>query len=62
MTLLVLPAQIATHVVMMIATKIGIMMIVVGATMITNAIIMINQRDQGLHSHIAAVQKTPSTT
>ena len=61
MMLLVLPAQIATHVVMMIATKIGIMMIVVGATMIANTIIMVGQRDQGLHSHVAADQKTPLT-
>ena len=56
-----LPAWIATHIMMMIAMKIGVMMIVVGATMIANAVIMINQRDQGLHSHIAADWKNPST-
>ena len=41
MTLLVLPARIATHVVMMIATKNGILKITTGATTIANAIIMI---------------------
>ena len=60
--LLMLPARITTHVVMMITAKNDVMKIAAGTTMITNAIIMINQRDQGLHSHIAAVQKTPSTT
>ena len=40
MMLLVLPAQITTHVVMMIAAKNGVMKIATGATMIANAIIM----------------------
>ena len=52
MTLLMLPARITTHVVMMIATKNGVMNITVGATTIMNAVIMISQRDQGLHSHV----------
>ena len=59
--LLVLPAQITTHVVMMIAAKNGIMKITVGTTMIVNAVIMIGQRDQGLHSHTAVDRKTSST-
>ena len=41
MTLLVLPAWIATHVMMMIAAKNGIIKITTGTTMIANAIIMI---------------------
>ena len=53
MMLLMLLAWIAIHVVMMIATKNGVMKIVVGAMMIVNAIRTIGQRDQGLHSHIA---------
>ena len=61
-TLLVLPAQITTHVMMMIAAKNGVMKIAVGATMIANSILMIGQRDQGLHSHVAADRKTSSTT
>ena len=39
--MLVLPARITTHVVMMITTKNGVMKIAIGATMIMNAIIMI---------------------
>ena len=62
MTLLMVPARIATNVVMMITAKNDIMKIAVGATMIANAIIMIGQRDQGLHSHAATDQKTSSTT
>jgi len=62
MTLLVLPARIATHVVMMIATKNGVMKITIGATTIANTVIMIGQRDQGLHNHVATNQKTSSTT
>ena len=61
-TLLVLPARIATHVMMMIATKNGVMKIAAGATTTANAVIMIGQRDQGLHSHIIADRKTLSTT
>ena len=61
-TLLVLPARITTHVVMMIATKNGVMKIATGATTIMNAVIMIGQRDQGLHSHVAVDRKTSSTT
>jgi len=60
--LLVLPAQITTHVVMMIAAKHGVMKIATAATTIVNAIIMIGQRDQGLHSHIIANWKTSSIT
>ena len=41
MTLLVLPAWITTHVMMMIAMKNNVMKIAVGATMIVNAVIMI---------------------
>ena len=40
MTLLVLPARIATHVVMMIAMKNNIIKIATGVTMIANAGIM----------------------
>ena len=40
--MLVLPAQIATHIVMMIAMKNGVMKIMAGAMMIANAIIMIS--------------------
>jgi len=61
MTLLMLPARITTHIVMMITMKNGIMKMTAGTTMITNAIIMIGQRDQGLHSHIVVDQKTSST-
>ena len=61
MMLLVLPARIATHVMMMIATKNGIMKIAADATMIVNVVIMIGQRNQGLHSHVAADRKTSST-
>ena len=61
MTLLVLPTQIATPIVMMMAIKNNIMKITVGAMTIMNAIIMIGQRDQGLHNHITADQKTSST-
>ena len=57
-----LPAHIATHVVMMIAAKNGVMKIAAGATTIVNAVIMISQRDQGLHSHAAVDWKTSSTT
>jgi len=57
-----LPPQIATHVVMMIATKNGVMKITIGATTIANTVIMIGQRDQGLHNHVATNQKTSSTT
>ena len=60
--LLMLPAQIATHVVMMIAAKNSVMKIMVGSTTIENTVIMIGQRDQGLYSHIAADRKTSSTT
>ena len=56
-----LPARITTHVVMMIAAKNGVMKIVAGAMTIVNAVIMIGQRDQGLHSHVTADQKTPLT-
>ena len=49
-----LPTQISTHVVMMIAVKNGVVKIMIGAMMIANAIIMIGQRDRGLHNHIAA--------
>ena len=45
MTLLVLPAWIATYVMMMIVVKNSVMKIVIGATMIANAVIMIGQRD-----------------
>ena len=62
MTLLVLPAPIAIHVVMMITAKNGVIKIMTGATMIANAIIMIGQRDRGLHSHVTADRKTSSTT
>ena len=62
MMLLVLPAQIATHVVMMIAVKNGVMKIATSVMTIANAGIMIGQRDQGLHSHVAADHKTSSTT
>ena len=55
MMLLMLPARIATHVVMMIAAKNGVMKI-------ANTGIMIGQRDRGLHSHVAADRKTSSTT
>ena len=41
MTLLMLPAQIAIHIVMMITVKNGVMKIAIGATTITNAVIMI---------------------
>ena len=61
-TLLVLPARIATHIVMMIAAKNGVMKIATGVTTIANASIMIGQRDQGLHSHVVADWKTSSTT
>jgi len=54
MTLLVLPARITTHIVMMIVEKNGVTKIVTGAMTIMNAVIMIGQRDRGLHSHIAA--------
>ena len=57
-----LPTWIATHIMMMIAAKSGVMKIMAGATMIVNTVIMIGQRDQGLHSHTAADQKTSSTT
>ena len=60
--MLVLPTRIATHVVTMIATKNGVMKIMAGATTIVNAVIMIGQRDQGLHSHVAVNWKTSSTT
>ena len=60
--MLVLPARIATHIVMMIAMKNGVMKIVVGATTIVNASIIIVQRDEGLHSHVTADRKTSSTT
>ena len=40
MTLLVLPARIATHVVMMIAMKNDVMKITTGAVTITNNVIM----------------------
>ena len=62
MTLLVLPARITTHVMMMIATKNGVMKIAAGAATIANTIILISQRDQGLHNHVAADRKTPLTT
>ena len=39
--MLVLPARITTHVMMMIAMKNDIMKIATGATMITNAVIVI---------------------
>ena len=39
--MLVLPARIATHVVMMIAAKNGVMKITIGAMTIANTIIMI---------------------
>ena len=61
MMLLMLPAQIATHIMMMIATKNSVMKIMAGTTTITNAIIMIGQRDQGLHNHVTADRKTSST-
>ena len=60
--MLVLPARIATHVVMMIAVKNDVMKIVTDAMTIANAVIMIGQRDRGLHNHVIADQKTPSTT
>ena len=59
--MLVLPARIATHVVMMITAKNDVMKIVAGAMMIANVVIMIGQRDQGLHSHVTTDQKTSST-
>jgi len=62
MMLLVLPAWIATHVMMMITAKNGIMKIAAGSMTIANAVIMIGQRDQGLHSHITTDRKTSSTT
>ena len=40
--MLMLPAWIATHIVMMIAVKNGVMMITAGATMIVNVVIMID--------------------
>ena len=60
MMLLMLPARIATHIVMMIAMKNGIMKIAIGVTTIVNAGIMIGQRDQGLHSHVTVDWKTSS--
>jgi len=62
MMLLMLPARIATHVVMMIALKNDVMRIATGVTTIMNIGIMIGQRDRGLHNHITADQKTSSTT
>ena len=41
MTLLMLPAWITTHVMMMIATKNGVMKITTGVTTIMNVVIMI---------------------
>ena len=61
-TLLVLPAHITTHIVMMIATKNGVMKIAIGITMIANIGLVIGQRDRGLHSHMATDRKTSSTT
>ena len=60
--LLVLPTRIATHIMMTIAVKNDVMKIVTCVMMIVNVVIMIGQRDQGLHSHVAAIQKTSSTT
>ena len=60
--MLVLPSHIATHIMMMIAVKNSVMKIATGVMTIANAGIMIGQRDQGLHSHITADQKTLSTT
>ena len=60
--MLALPAQIATHIVMMIVAKNDVMKIIAGAMTITNAVIMIVQRDKGLHSHVVADQKTSTTT
>ena len=62
MMLLVLLARIATHIMMMIAANNSVVKITTGAMTITNAIIMIGQRDGGLHSHVAADRKTSSTT
>jgi len=53
-----LPARIATHVMMMITMKNNIMKITTGAMTIVNTIIMIGQRDKGLHSHITTDRKT----
>ena len=61
-TLLVLPSHIATHIMMMIAVKNSVMKIMTGVMTIANAGIMIGQRDQGPHNHVAADQKTSSTT
>ena len=61
-TLLVPPAQTAIHIVIMIIAKNGAMKTVIGATMITNAVIMTDLRDQGPHNHVAANHKTSSTT
>ena len=58
MMLLVLPARIATHVMMMIAVKNSVMKIATGVTTIVNVGIMISQRDRGLHRHVAVDQKT----
>ena len=52
-----LPAHIATHVVMMIAAKNGVMKIATGVTTIANASIMIGQRDQGLENFINNVEQ-----
>ena len=51
-TLLVLPARIATHVMMMIVAKNDVMKIATGVTTIVNADIMIGHRDRGLHNHV----------
>ena len=56
-----LPTRITTHVVMMIVMKNDIMKIATGATTIANAVIMIGQRDRGLHNHVTADWKTSST-
>ena len=50
-----------THIVMMIAVKNVVMKIVIGATTIANAVIMIGLRDRGLHNHVAVDRKTSST-
>ena len=61
-TLLVLPARIATHVVMMIAANNGVMKIMTSVMTIANAGIMICQRERGLHSHVTIDRKTSSIT
>ena len=62
MMLLVLPARIATHVVMMIAMKNGAMETMAGAMMIANTVLIIVRRDQGLHNYVFADQTTFSTS